>query len=269
MPAVSRLKFCQKSSLHSHFLLWLTFPVCTDGPETPSVSGSMGRVLAIAYIDLDRLSVRILDGRVIALDPYVVYKLCCETAFPYTTLRRVSALSPSGIFCHTSSKYHDVIFTSGNLISTHVEKAVQHIAHRCDIRRDVIARISPHQQLRSSTAPSCTECSTSGCGSRAKRAWKAEDVFRFWHEVEGAKDSRGAIHRVATQRLVRSGQRQSKTDIEALSKFSIYLEGWGPYGAQIERIDCSRRCGSPMSSLSFRPALVNPAFWHSRLPDRS
>lgn len=193
MPAVSRLRSCQTNSLHSHFLLGLTFPICTDGPETPSVSGSMSVVLAAAYIDLDRLSVRVLDSRVIALDPHAVYKLCCKTAFPNTTLRSVSALSSSRIFCHTSSKYHDVIFASGNLISTHVEKAAQHIAYRCDIERNAVACISPHQQSRSSTAPSCTECLTSGCGFRAKRAWKAEDVFWVLYNVEDAKDSRGQV----------------------------------------------------------------------------
>jgi len=202
----------------------------------------MSIIRAAAYIDLDWLSVRVLDSRVIALDPHAVYELCCKTAFPHATFRSVSALSPSGISCHTSSKYHDVIFTSDTVISTHLEKAAQHIAYRCDIRQNVAGRISPHQQPRSSTAPSCTECLTSGCGFRVKRAWKAEDEFRLWQKAEGAKGSRGASRRVATQRLVRSGQRQSNTDIEALSKFSINLEGWNPYGAQIERIDCSRRC---------------------------
>jgi len=66
-------------------------------------------------------------------------------------------------------------------------------------------------------------------------------VFRLLYKVEGAKDSRGASRRVATQRFVRSGQRQSKTDMEALSKFGMNLEERKLYGAQIERIDCSRR----------------------------
>ena len=153
----------------------------------------MSIIRAAAYIDLDWLSVRVLDSRVIALDPHAVYELCCKTAFPHATFRSVSALSPSGISCHTSSKYHDVIFTSDTVISTHLEKAAQHIAYRCDIERNAVACISPHQQSRSSTAPSCTECLTSGCGFRVKRAWKAEDEFRLWQRQKERKVREGQV----------------------------------------------------------------------------
>lgn len=158
VPAVSKLIFCQTHSLQFHVLLCLTFPVCIDGPKKPSVSCFICIVLAAAYINLDSLSVRVLDGRVIAFDPNILYKLCCETAFPHTALPSLSAPSFKRISCHTSAKYYDVIFTSADLISTHNKEAAQHIAHRADIRRDMIALISPHLQLRSSTAPSCVEC---------------------------------------------------------------------------------------------------------------
>lgn len=137
VPAVSKLIFCQTHSLQFHVLLCLTSPVCIDGPETPSVSCSMSIVLAAAYIDLDSLPVRVLDGRVIAFDPNILHKLCRETTFPHTAWPSVSAPNFKRISCHTSSKYHDVIFKSAVLISTHIKQAAQHIAHRFDIKRDV------------------------------------------------------------------------------------------------------------------------------------
>ena len=78
----------------------------------------------LAYVDLDLLPVRVLYGRVITLYPYILYKLRCQAALSHATSNTQSAaIQPAAEkeLWHTGTQDHNVVFTSGKIISMAVE----------------------------------------------------------------------------------------------------------------------------------------------------